>query len=214
MVNILEAVYFATAFLLLMALVRFVMSRRATGEDRAILVEKARRYFILAGVMGLASIGGYTVLEVPDEGPATASAVAAAGAPTSAPAAGAPAQASAPGPSTIAPAAWTLVPGRGAIGIGTDATHDALRARLGDSLVVTQTVDGAAGGQVTATVLFPGDPLQRIEVLWHDDAARTRPAFLRVRGTASRWRLASGATLGTAGPDGAPLRELRVEMLP
>lgn len=197
----LEAVYFATAVLLLMALIRFVMSRRATGVDRAILTEKARRYFILSGVFGVASIGGYTVLDEPGAGPAAATATAPVTAPVTA---GAP---------TTPLAAWTLVPGRGAIGIGPDVTHEALRARLGDSLVVIAPLD-VDGRRVDGTVLFPGDPLQRIEIAWQDEAQRARPAELRVRGSASRWRLQSGVTLGSIGDDGALVRELRVSMRP
>lgn len=203
MVNMLEAVYFATAALLLLALVRFVMSRRASGIDRAILAEKARRYFILSGVFGVASIGGYTVLE--QGGAASAPSAVTSPADRAGPAAtGAPMQ---------PPPAWTLVPGRGAIGIGPDVTHEALRTRLGDSLVVMEMLE-IDGTNVSGTVLFPRDPMQRIEIIWQDGPARARPADLRVRGTASRWRLQSGVTLGNIGPDGTPVRELRVSLRP
>jgi hypothetical protein len=210
MVNMLEAVYFATAAMLLMALVRFVMSRRATGAERALLVEKARRYFIISGVFGVASVGGYTMVG-PSDGTAVVGPVAApasdSGAPVAAAAPAAPAALPAP------PAAWTLVAGRGAIGIGPDVTHEILRARLGDSLVVTEPLE-VDGRRVSGTVLFPRDPMQRIEIAWQDEAARERPLELRVRGTASRWRLPSGVTLGSIGADGAPVRELRVPMRP
>ncbi len=206
MTNVLQAVYIATAVMLVLALVRFAMSRRASGTERAVLTEKARRYFILAGVMGLASAGGYKATSSTGEAPAA----------TRAPAAGTPAlDAAVPTGSSIipptpaAPTGWTLVPGRGAVGIGAEATHEQLLERLGDSLVVLETVDTEAG-RVTATVLFPRDPMRRIEVLWHDAVRRERPAMLRVRGRASVWRLPSGVTLGSPGPDGAPVHELSV----
>lgn len=201
MTNLLEAVYIATAVMLLLALVRFVMSRRASGTERAVLTEKARRYFILAGVMGLASAGGYTATSTAD---APASAVAPSTA-VAGPAAVAPSSAATP----IAPTGWTLVPGRGAVGIGPDATHEALRARLGDSLVVLEMVD-TDSGRVTATIVFPHDPTRRLEVHWRDPARRERPSLLRVRGQASVWRLPTGMTLGSVGEDGMPVRELSV----
>lgn len=204
MTNVLQAVYIATAAMLLLALVRFVMSRRATGEERAILTEKARRYFILAGVMGLASAGGYTAT-TPRDGSTTTSASTATANDTVAPPAATPSGA----PAAPAPSGWTLVPGGGAVGVGPDATHERLRTRLGDSLVILETVETPAG-RVEATILFPHDPMRRLEVHWRDIERRERPAMLRVRGTASVWRLASGVTLGSIGEDGTPVRELSV----
>lgn len=183
MVNLLQAVYIATAVMLLMALVRFIGSRRATGEDRVWLAEKARRYFIISGVMGIASIGGYTVLEPPLE-------------------------------------PWTLTPGRGAIGIDTTTSHARLVAEFGDSLVRLTRLDPDAVADervpvseratVRATVLFPDDALRRLEIFWQDTVRLERAAVLRVRGDSSRWRLASGETLGDPGADGARRRVLSV----
>ncbi|MHB1297191.1 MAG: hypothetical protein ACYC0B_01580 [Gemmatimonadaceae bacterium] len=199
MTNILEAVYFATAILLLMALVRFIGSRRAQGEDRAILVEKARRYFILSGVMGVASIGGYTVTGGPSAGDARV--------PTAADSlARAAALPAAKASTALVP--WMLVPGRGALGIGSGVTHEMLRKRLGDSIVVVRALP-EAGGTVNGTVLFPNDSMRRLEILWHDEL-RERPAVLRVRGSASHWRLHPGIALGSPDADGKPLSELRV----
>jgi hypothetical protein len=205
MTNILEAVYFATAALLLLSLVRFIMSRRAAGEERAVLTEKSRRYFILAGVMGLASVGGYTALDEP-AGPAPEVAPALA---ANAPVVAGAAAATEPAPTASSLTGWTLVPGRGAVGIGPDATHEQLRERLGDSLVIVERVE-AGGGAASATVLYPDDPQRRIEVIWRDASRRERPAELRVRGTSSRWRLPSGQTLGDFDASGRPVRELRV----
>lgn len=179
MVNILQAVYIATAAMLLMALIRFIGSRRATGEDRLVLTEKARRYFILAGVMGIASLGGYTVLD-----------------------------------QSAAQDEWTLVPGRGAVGIGPNVSHAMLLARLDDSLVRVSRLPADDGSSVPGTVLFPDDSLQRLEILWQDTTRFERPAVLRVRGTASRWRLQSGTALGSRAADGSVVRELHVTLMP
>ena len=62
MVNVLEGMYVATAFMLLMALVRLIGSRRSDGERRAVLAEKARRYFMVAMVLAVMSIVGYRML--------------------------------------------------------------------------------------------------------------------------------------------------------
>ena len=203
MTNILEAVYFATAILLLMALVRFIGSRRAQGEDRAILVEKARRYFILSGVMGVASIGGYGYTA--SGGPSGGSS---AGNASVATAADSLAQPTAAPPPSTALVPWMLVPGRGALGIGSGVSHEMLRKRLGDSVVVVRALP-EAGGTVNGTVLFPNDSLRRLEILWHDEL-RERPAVLRVRGSASHWRLHPGIALGSPDATGKPLSELRV----
>jgi hypothetical protein len=156
----------------------------------------------------VASVGGYTMLEPSAGAPAGAASVT-----SSVAGSGAATGSTTPAATVASPAAWTLVPGRGAIGIGPDVTHAELRARLGDSLVVAEPLE-VDGRRVSGTVVFPRDPMQRIEIAWQDEARRERPAELRVRGTASRWRLQSGVTLGSVGADGAPVRELRVPMRP
>lgn len=206
MSNILQAVYLATGAMLLLALVRFVMSRRATGIERAILTEKARRYFILAGVMGLASAGGYAAVEAPSMAGRTSAAAGPIAAPSSPAPTAAPVATAPPAPAATG---WTLTPGRGAVGIGPDVTHEQLRQRLGDSLVTVEVVE-TAQGRAEVSVLYPRDPVRRLEVHWRDPARRERPAELRVRGEASRWRLPTGETLGSRAADGSIVRELRV----
>ncbi len=208
MSNLLDVVHLCTAIMLGFAMVRFIGSRKVAGAERELLVAKARVYLISAGVMGLIGVAGRALLDrSPDAAPAPISrgdSSASPVAPVSADAA----------PAGTAQNAWTLVPGRGAIGIGPEVSHAILRGRLGDSLVVAQRLDGGSGRTVPGTVLFPLDPMQRLEVLWQDTIRLERPATLRVRGTVSRWRVHPGTTLGSPGPDGSPLRELTVSLVP
>ncbi|HET8771839.1 MAG TPA: hypothetical protein VFM71_12720 [Gemmatimonadaceae bacterium] len=183
MVNILQAVYIATAVMLVMALVRFIGSRRATGEDRAWLAEKARRYFIISGVMGIASIGGYTVLEPPLE------------------------------PWTLAPGRGAIgidtltSHARLVAELGDSLVR---LTRLDPDATVDERIPVSERATVRATVLFPDDDLRRLEIFWQDTVRLERAAVLRVRGDSSRWRLESGETLGDPGADGAPRRVLSV----
>ncbi len=216
MAEILKVVYLCTVIMMALALVRFTGSRRVEGEERAILAEKSKRYLISAGVLGLLGLvlNAFVSPSAPSAPSARPAAVAdapgAQPALSPVPAAASPATAS---PATAAQNAWTLVPGRGAIGIGPEVSHEILRKRLGDSLVVAARIDAGAGRTVPGTVLFPLDPMQRLEVLWQDTVRLERPATLRVRGSASRWRVHPGIALGSPGPDGAPLRELSVSLL-
>ncbi len=209
MAEILKVVTLCTVIMMALALVRFTGSRRVEGEERAILAEKAKRYLISAGVLGLLGVV-LNAFVSPSEPSARPAAVADAPGAQPAP----PPVTSAAAAATAAQNAWTLVPGRGAIGIGPEVTHEILRRRLGDSLVVAGRIDAGAGRTVPGTVLFPLDPMQRLEVLWQDTVRLERPATLRVRGSASRWRVHPGIALGSPGPDGAPLRELTVSLVP
>jgi hypothetical protein len=209
MAEILKVVTLCTVIMMALALVRFTGSRRVEGVERAILAEKAKRYLISAGVLGLLGLvlNAFASPSAPSaRSAAVADALGAEPAPSPIAADAAPA--------TAAQNAWTLVPGRGAIGIGPEVTHEILRKRLGDSLVVTGRIDVGAGRTVPGTVLFPLDPTQRLEVLWQDTVRLERPATLRVRGSTSRWRVHPGIALGSPGPDGAPLREISVSLVP
>lgn len=60
-----------------------------------------------------------------------------------------------------------------------DGSHE----KLAKSFGARNVAPGAAG----ATVLFPNDPKRRLEITWHDAAARQRPAWIAIEG-ASTWR--------------------------
>ncbi|MFC7053513.1 hypothetical protein ACFQI3_12520 [Hansschlegelia quercus] len=64
--------------------------------------------------------------------------------------------------------------------IGRDAIEASLIETFGKANVRTETIDGAEGEQLQATVLFPDDPARRIQILWSDEAARKRPSEVRL----------------------------------
>jgi hypothetical protein len=77
---------------------------------------------------------------------------------------------------------------------GKDTSHARLASLFGAKNVVFQPVDGPEGSKMNATVIFPNDPKRRIEVLWHDENARKKPATI-VIGPQSTWR-ARGFRIG------------------
>jgi hypothetical protein len=54
------------------------------------------------------------------------------------------------------------------------------------------------GDMVPATVLFATDPARRIEIVWKDAAAQTRPQFVLIARRPTRWRTPGGVTIGTS----------------
>jgi hypothetical protein len=72
-----------------------------------------------------------------------------------------------------------------------DSSHAKLVQAFGAKNV---TQAGGAPGAGGSTVLFPNDPKRRLEVTWHDAAARSRPASIAVEGK-SAWR-ARGFRIG------------------
>ena len=77
---------------------------------------------------------------------------------------------------------------------GKDTSHARLASVFGAKNVVFQPVDGPDGIKMNATVIFPGDPKRRIEVLWQDETARKKPGSI-VIGPQSTWR-ARGFRIG------------------
>ena len=77
-----------------------------------------------------------------------------------------------------------------------DSSHAKLVQAFGKSSVAFMDVDGAEGDKVKATVVYPDEPRRRVEVLWHDEKARSRPATVRV-GYKSQWRTVRGLRIGS-----------------
>lgn len=75
-----------------------------------------------------------------------------------------------------------------------DTSHAKLAAAFGAKNVVFQPVDGPEGTKMNATVIFPSDPKRRVEVMWHDENGRKKPATI-VIGPQSTWR-ARGFRIG------------------
>jgi hypothetical protein len=77
-----------------------------------------------------------------------------------------------------------------------DSSHAKLVQAFGKSSVAFMDVDGAEGDKVKASVIYPDEPRRRVEVLWHDEKARSRPATVRV-GYKSQWRTVRGLRIGS-----------------
>jgi hypothetical protein len=72
-----------------------------------------------------------------------------------------------------------------------------LRRRFGPANVTADSIHVGEGSMEAGTVLFADDPLRRLEILWEDTAARSRPERVVVGGNPSRWAVAPGVTIGT-----------------
>jgi hypothetical protein len=76
-----------------------------------------------------------------------------------------------------------------------DASEASLQAAYGPDNIVEQTLPGPEGESYVATVLYPNDPQRRLEIVWADDAAKTRPASLSVSGANSVWTGPNGLSI-------------------
>jgi hypothetical protein len=64
---------------------------------------------------------------------------------------------------------------------------------------VEQTrIELGEGETAPGTVLYPGDSLRRIEIIWRDTVAQQGPARIVLRGGQSRWQVGRGISLGTS----------------
>lgn len=77
-----------------------------------------------------------------------------------------------------------------------DSSHIRLAQTFGNDNVVFTSVDGPEGSKLNASVVFPKDPKRRLEVLWHDEEKRTRPATIVVNGR-STWSAPKGLRVGS-----------------
>jgi hypothetical protein len=92
-------------------------------------------------------------------------------------------------------AAWKITPGQ--FGSITSHTSEADLRRRYQQSVDTTRVQLGEGETTPGTILFPGDSLQRAEIIWQDTVNRRQPARVILRGDRSRWQLSHGITLGT-----------------
>jgi hypothetical protein len=97
---------------------------------------------------------------------------------------------------------WLIVPGQRAGAIHRTSDEAQLVEAYGRGAVQPIRVELGEGETAPGTVLFAGDSLRRVEVLWHDTVAHAHPARLVLRGRQSHWHLPAGISLGTS------LREL------
>ncbi len=73
---------------------------------------------------------------------------------------------------------------------------DALEAAYGAENIIDEIVPGPEGEDYTATILYPNDPMRRLEIVWQDAAARINPAAITVSGEESAWRGPNALSLG------------------
>jgi hypothetical protein len=74
-------------------------------------------------------------------------------------------------------------------------TPDALAQRFGAANITTQSLPGPEGESYEATVVFPNDTAQRLEIVWNE--ARTAPASVNVDSLGTAWRGPEGYTIGS-----------------
>jgi hypothetical protein len=77
-----------------------------------------------------------------------------------------------------------------------DSSHAKLLQAFGKSSVAFMDVDGVEGDKMKASVVYPDEPRRRVEVVWHDEKTRSRPATIRV-GFKSKWRTVRGLHIGS-----------------
>lgn len=76
-----------------------------------------------------------------------------------------------------------------------DSSHIRLAQVFGSRNVSFVEVDGPANSKLMASVLFPNDPKQRLEVLWTNDATRSGTQVIAINGK-SAWSAPHGLKLG------------------
>jgi hypothetical protein len=103
-------------------------------------------------------------------------------------------------PSTMAPAAPPAADGKNVLqcegAFARDGSHAKLVQAFGKGSVAFLDVEGAEGEKLKASVVYPDEPRRRVEVIWHDEKARSRPATIRV-GFKSQWRTLRGLRIGS-----------------
>jgi hypothetical protein len=78
---------------------------------------------------------------------------------------------------------------------GKTSSHLKLAQRF-DSRNITYTeVDGPEGTKLRASVLYPGDPKRRLEILWQNEASRSDTHLIVINGQ-STWTAPKGLRLG------------------
>lgn len=97
-----------------------------------------------------------------------------------------------------APDQWVILlpPQSGSI-TGSTTRRDLVN-RFGARNVRDGDVDVGEGETVPGTIVFPGDAIRAIDILWKDPKTKRSPDTLSIGGKASQWKTAHGITLGTS----------------
>jgi hypothetical protein len=75
------------------------------------------------------------------------------------------------------------------------SSHLTLATRYGPQNLTFAEVDGPDGTKLMASVLYPGDPKRRLEVLWQNEAGRSGTSLIAINGQ-STWTAPKGLRLG------------------
>jgi hypothetical protein len=98
---------------------------------------------------------------------------------------------------------WLVAPpGATPVLSATTSARDLLR-RFGPASLRFDRIPDGEYGDLPGAILFPTDPLRRIELTWSDPETRTTLERAQLRGDRTHWKIAPGITLGT------PLAELQ-----
>jgi hypothetical protein len=112
--------------------------------------------------------------------------------PAAAPPAGAPATEARPAPARAAePARVVACTGP----FGKEASHLKLAQRFDSRNITYAEVEGQEGAKMRASVLYPGDPKRRLEVVWQNEASRSQTYLIVINGQ-STWAGPKGLRLG------------------
>jgi hypothetical protein len=90
-----------------------------------------------------------------------------------------------------------LISGRSSGAVTAETSEEDLRQRYGATAVETDRIDIGEGETMPGAVLYPGDSLRRLEIVWRDSLQRRRPGRLILRGDQSQWKVGQGISLGT-----------------
>jgi hypothetical protein len=100
----------------------------------------------------------------------------------------------------VAPAVQAAAEGKNVLqcegAFAKDTSHARLVQAFGKSSVAFMDIEGAEGAKVKASVVYPDEPRRRVDVVWRDEKARSRPATIRV-GFKSQWRTVRGLHIGS-----------------
>lgn len=77
-----------------------------------------------------------------------------------------------------------------------DSSHIRLAQVFGPDNVVFADVDGPDNSKIPASVLFPRDPVRRLEMLWNNTTSRSGTQVIVINGK-SAWSAPRGVKLGT-----------------
>jgi hypothetical protein len=92
---------------------------------------------------------------------------------------------------------WLLARNASDDAVHASDTEASLRERYDSANVALAWIQVGEGDSMRGAVVYGGDPARRLEIIWADSTAMSKPATVSVAGRASQWRIFPGVTLGT-----------------